>query len=845
VAGRIDTLSGFWEQYEAPPADVYAALADVVLPESRPLEVFPWVPPLENGAGHSGGDVLVQWAVRAGRGDDLRQRLAARRKHPLAAVSAHLLEVQLGVALKDPQATGSGLAWFAERLGHDQEHRTAQDACRAGLAALELPPSAPEGRRLVEQALTLLGRDSDFAPIGKSRLALAQHLLKAGPKEAGRELIRAGLRLETVQDQNNNPPSGDTQPSEHRSIDPTEAVEALMEAEQWDDAWEALGRWADDQARQQKADFADPPASWLVLVRRWSGLPAAERYKHLEAWSFPSDGAAVRSVAALMALEDPPAVFGGWKAPGANRVLSTAQLLVAAAKETGKLDDLAARLQPLAEKKARYAADLLALVQAARGPMASGPSVEAVLEARDQPAGYPFWPSVLQPPSWLTLLVVRACLAEPRLRDAGERLARRVLEQADPTDTGTLLLRREVAAREGGSPPVLWRPVPNAQGSDLVEPLGIVRGGELQVEAGTGEVDFQLVFPLTGRFELSVEAAFGEEVSSNLGYAGSSPWPTDLGQDTPTTATYDATGNRVPGGGHRPPIWHRLAVKVEPGLARFLLDGVVVHEEKDPDPSNPFLTLSGASLSRAAFRNMQLTGDPEIPRTASLIRGDRLDAWTSAYYAGSVHVPPTPDGRFIGTRPLPEGEPSDWAARDGILDGRRREKAEELTPSVLAYQRPLQAGETVSYEFFYQPGEVMVHPALGQLGFLLEPGGVRLHWLGNFPFDEALGIKKDNTVDEPSCRRGPAELPLKANAWNQAELSLQANRALVKLNGVLIYERPLEATAGHAFGLFHYQDRTAARVRNVVLTGDWPQNLSEAQRRNLLAPTDPVDAAKP
>jgi hypothetical protein len=189
--------------------------------------------------------------------------------------------------------------------------------------------------------------------------------------------------------------------------------------------------------------------------------------------------------------------------------------------------------------------------------------------------------------------------------------------------------------------------------------------------------------------------------------------------------------------------------------------------------------------------------------------------------------------------PFLVAEPEDWLAREGIVEGRRLEMATAVTPSVLAYQRPLQPGETVSYEFFYQPGEVMVHPALGRLAFLLEPGGVRLHWLGSFPFDEHLGLKRDNAVDEPNCRRGPGELPLTVGAWNQAELSLEAGRVRIKLNNVLVYERPLEATAGQAFGLFHYQDRTSARVRNVVLKGDWPEKLSEAQRRNLLAPSEP------
>ena len=37
----------------------------------------------------------------------------------------------------------------------------------------------------------------------------------------------------------------------------------------------------------------------------------------------------------------------------------------------------------------------------------------------------------------------------------------------------------------------------------------------------------------------------------------------------------------------------------------------------------------------------------------------------------------------------------------------------------------------MTYEFFYTPDgdAVMTHPALGRLAFLLQPEGVRVHWI--------------------------------------------------------------------------------------------------------------------
>ena len=45
------------------------------------------------------------------------------------------------------------------------------------------------------------------------------------------------------------------------------------------------------------------------------------------------------------------------------------------------------------------------------------------------------------------------------------------------------------------------------------------------------------------------------------------------------------------------------------------------------------------------------------------------------------------------------------------------------------------------------------------------------------------------------------------------------------LNGAEVYERPIEPTNQRLFGLFHYTDRSEARVRSMTYAGDWPKQL--------------------
>ena len=135
----------------------------------------------------------------------------------------------------------------------------------------------------------------------------------------------------------------------------------------------------------------------------------------------------------------------------------------------------------------------------------------------------------------------------------------------------------------------------------------------------------------------------------------------------------------------------------------------------------------------------------------------------------------------------------------------------------------LEDGE-ITYEFYYEPGKAMVHPALDRLTFLLEPDGVKIHWMTDAQYDRS-GLKPDNATVEPDNRRGPSSLPLKPKDWNRLNLSTSGDRVALRLNGVEIYSRAIEPTNQRIFGLFHELDQTEVRVRSVTYAGQWPRQL--------------------
>ncbi len=169
--------------------------------------------------------------------------------------------------------------------------------------------------------------------------------------------------------------------------------------------------------------------------------------------------------------------------------------------------------------------------------------------------------------------------------------------------------------------------------------------------------------------------------------------------------------------------------------------------------------------------------------------------------------------------------------------------------------RPIKVGSTISvrcesnesfqYEFYYSPGQTVAHPSIGRIALMLDPDGVTSHWIGTPKWDENYeGIPLNNAIVEATCRRGPEKLPLKPDDWNQVDLSLKGNAAVVSLNGTVVFERPIEPGQSTRFGIFRYKQQ-AAKVRNAILTGDWPTEVpgaSGASGEVLTALTKPLAA---
>ena len=309
--------------------------------------------------------------------------------------------------------------------------------------------------------------------------------------------------------------------------------------------------------------------------------------------------------------------------------------------------------------------------------------------------------------------------------------------------------------------------------------------GELALRGGH-EVDVAFFqSPLRGNYEVSARLSLNEFREMQLQVAGLA---SSL-KSTNSLATVRNIQIALPDVAVSPPIspgyqaWCDYKVVVKDGHYTSFINGQKLYEADLAEQHDPWLAVLGvAGNSSRAARNVVITGQPQIPAELDLLAPANLNGWLTDYY-----------GSTTGQSTI------DWKQEDGILMCERngvdnlaqgRLKIEDI----LRYHRPMLEDGEISYEFFYAPDlttevedrtqrvfvngglrntqrtikyQTHVHPALDRLVCLLEPDGVKIHWLTDGKFDRTGRMPDNRTeVDTSAAGKRPAKMPLKIQDWN-------------------------------------------------------------------------------
>ena len=267
--------------------------------------------------------------------------------------------------------------------------------------------------------------------------------------------------------------------------------------------------------------------------------------------------------------------------------------------------------------------------------------------------------------------------------------------------------------------------------------------------------------------------------------------------------------------------WVHCRVEFQGETRTLSLNGRRVRTDALTGPRYPWLASHSWSRNEGRIRDVRITGSPIIPNSVPLSASAELTGWHS-YQEATVGFP----NASWSSAPPTDAD----ASTSGEIVGQHQPwLAGSHCERLLVYQRPLLENGTVEYDFFYAPGRVMAFPALDRTAFLIEPDQLSLHQITDDKFDRRE-LSPDNAEPLP---RGEKPLPLKANDWNRMRLAVVDHTVSLTLNGEQIHEHELEPTNTRQFGLWHFADQTEARVRNVVMWGDWPRALPSLAQQEL------------
>ncbi|MBM4094622.1 MAG: DUF1583 domain-containing protein, partial [Planctomycetes bacterium] len=573
------------------------------------------------------------------------------------------------------------------------------------------------------------------------------------------------------------------------------------------------------------------PPDVLNMVRATqflNALPADERYELLRDWMLPpAPGAKSRMAMCHRPVEFPPEFFfssvqlpgpvddtrppSSFR-PGGDGVICFSEMLVAAAVECNKLPELTRGIQAFQDRQEMV--DTLAGLAAFAGE----PSQELADRARgvvDSWRQEPTDQAQSRSDTWSAHATARAWIRNETYREQGECLVDLLVTHAGRSGqrerellSHLLRTRAEMRVQQSGgqlaagTDPGLkfWHRggYYYASGGQLgTWPAWWTEvDGILSHVAGPEVSPLYFDYPLVGDFQFQVDGLCDAAGAAAIQYGRllfEPFWP----DGKPRAATIGESESiaTVPlakaDGAFQP-----LKVQVTPEQVSYWCGQTLLLEDTSPSPTTPWLALLGRATRPAAWRNMTLAGEVRIPREVALIAGHRMDGWMSPLYRERLprQLQSAEPGEVSATPPPPTLN-LDWFAADDVLHGPRfaTSNRQIVIQSWLTYHRPLRDGETVSYEFYYQPGERLVCPSLGRIAMLLEPSGVRLHWITDVPHMSIGGLAADNAVAIAQEQRGPRPLVLQPGAWNSVVLSMQADHATLSLNGTEIYHRRLAA----------------------------------------------------
>lgn len=243
-------------------------------------------------------------------------------------------------------------------------------------------------------------------------------------------------------------------------------------------------------------------------------------------------------------------------------------------------------------------------------------------------------------------------------------------------------------------------------------------------------------------------------------------------------------------------------------LSTFV-NGVPLTSESVPENAPPWVGVRAWWKSIVALQQPVVTSTQQAPQSVTISAAAHMSFWTS-YYQLEL-------GNDKWWRWTESTDPESPEASQ-IESQKRSPRPHTNLEGLLNYGRPMVPSERVDYRFYFEPGEFSASPAIGRTVLYVSDQGVATHYLTDARYDRT-------NVDPGNMQHFkpfPDGTELSAG-WHSASVQLNKSSATLSIDGVEVYDSPIDSTADRFFGLFHYADTTHLRVCNVQLSGEWPE----------------------
>jgi Tol biopolymer transport system component len=572
-----------------------------------------------------------------------------------------------------------------------------------------------------------------------------------------------------------------------------------------------------------------------------SELPDQERYQQLIEWVLPSEShVTIRMQGEFTQTNPAPAnrVDSSQEHISGGRIASPVFDLLETARKLNQLDGLLQQVEAIPEshlnEQQRAKTALLTLLYLETGntdavAKSSDRLLQLVRASSPKNAGE-MWPEML--------VVYRHVIRQQTAPGLDELLsylfAQRTQLDFLPTElkwhTQIASLAGEKGHRESATPAVTdasetemsqWVPISRRRALTRGQGFAGSKWGRAgsQVYKISGHDDDYLFFrsPLTGDYEVQCDVtAFTTQSMAAGTFVGNDGDKSHL-----WVGTFRNSASRVDSKLNFSGFddWIRQRSVVQNSTCTTSLNGLAAYTEQFAGSPDPWFAVRNWWRMHSAARDVRITGNPIIPEAVKLSTATDLRGWYP-YYEVSAGYPGAVWEHFAD-----DESASQILGHGGAQQG-------SYCESLLAYQRPLDSVGSMEFEFFYEPGQTEVHPALDRMVFYLQPEGVRIHWLTDGPFDQTE-LGPDNLSEILHRDDSASPIPLNPGQWNQMKIVLNQQTITLELNGQPICQTTIDVANDRVFGLFHYADQTEARVRNVVMRGSWPTKLPDVTAQEL------------